>query len=151
MSKVIETVTKLAEQVVIKHDCSLWDIEFVKEGGEQYLRVFIDRDEGVSIALCEAVSRELDPLLDEIEDKIPGAYTFEVSSAGVERRLSKATDFERFMGHLAEVKLYKNRNGKKSYIGHLAGYQEGNVELDIDGEKNIFEKSEIATVRLRVL
>ena len=84
MSRITELVWQLAEPVAARHGCEIWDVEFVKEAGERFLRVYIDREEGVDIELCEAVSRELDPLLDEA-DPIQEAYTFEVSSAGAER------------------------------------------------------------------
>jgi ribosome maturation factor RimP len=150
MSKIIDAVTALAEPVVLKHECQLWDVEFVKEAGDQYLRIYIDRADGVSITHCEAVSRELDPLLDEIDDIIPGSYTFEVSSAGAERRLHRPSDFERFMGHLIEVKLYKSRAGSKSFIGNLTDFRDGDIEIDISGVTQAFEKAEIANVRLRI-
>jgi len=150
MSKIIETVTALAGSIVEKHDCELWDVEYVKEAGTWYLRVYIDRREGVSISHCEAVNRELDIILDEHEDLIPGSYTFEVSSAGVERRLRRPSDFERFIGHLVEVKLYKSRDGQKVFIGNLAGSADGGVQLDIAGQRFSFEKTEIANVRLRI-
>ena len=150
MSKIIETVRDLAYPIVEKHGCELWDVEYVKEAGSWFLRVYIDRPDGISISHCEAVSRELDLILDEHEDLIPCSYTFEVSSAGAERRLRRPSDFERFNGHLVEVKLYKAKNGQKTYIGNLAGSDDGGVELDIAGKRHSFTKSEIANVRLKL-
>ena len=150
MSKIIDTVTALAGPIVEKHGCELWDVEYIKEAGIWYLRVYIDRQEGVSINHCEAVSRDMDAILDEHEDLIPGSYTFEVSSAGAERRLRRPSDFERFIGHFVEVKLYKAKNGQKVFLGNLAASTDGRVELDISGELHSFEKSEIANVRLRI-
>ena len=150
MSKIIDTVTTLAGPIAEKHGCELWDAEFVKEAGNWFLRVYIDREEGVSIEHCEAVSRELDPILDEREDLFPGSYTFEVSSAGAERRLRKPSDFERFAGRLAEVKLYRAKDGKKTFVGDLAGSSGGDVSLDVEGERFTFSKAEIASVRLRI-
>ena len=150
MSKIIEAVTALAAPVVEKHECELWDVEYVKEAGNWFLRVYIDRDDGVSIGHCEAVSRELDPILDEHEGLFPDGYTFEVSSAGAERRLRGPADYIRFEGRLAEVKLYKSKNGQKVFIGNIAGSADGGLELDIAGERHIFEKTEIANVRLRI-
>jgi len=150
MSKIIETVTRLAAPIAEKHGCELWDVEYVKEAGAWFLRVYIDRRDGISIDHCEAVSRELDPILDEHEDLIPGSYTFEVSSAGAERRLRRPSDFERFIGHLVEVKLYKSKNGQKTYVGTLAASKDGDVQIDISGVSHSFEKHEIANVRLRV-
>ena len=150
MSKITDTVTALAAPIAEKHDCSLWDVEYVKEAGTWFLRVYIDRPEGISISHCEAVSLELDPILDEHEDMIPGSYTFEVSSAGAERPLRRPSDFERFLGSLVEVKLYKQRSGQKSFIGNLSRYNDGDIELDVSGENISFVKAEIAGVRLRI-
>ena len=150
MSKIVDAVTALAEPAAAKHGCELWAVEFVKEAGEWFLRVFIDRPDGVSIDHCEAVSRELDPMLDEREDLIPGSYTFEVSSAGAERQLRGPSDLERFSGRLVELKLYKAKNGNKKYLGNLADWHEGGVGLDISGERHFFEKAEVASVRLRL-
>ena len=150
MSKVTDAVIALAGPIAQKHGCELWDVEYVKEAGGWYLRVYIDRADGISISHCEAVSQELDPILDEREDLIPGSYTFEVSSAGAERWLRGPSDFERFAGRLVEVKLYKSRDGQKSFLGNLAGWHDTGVELDISGECHSFMKSEVAGVRLRI-
>jgi ribosome maturation factor RimP len=150
MSKILQVVKEIAEPVCERHGCELWDAEYVKEAGVWYLRVFIDRPDGVSIEHCEAVSRELDPMLDEYEQLIPGSYIFEVSSAGAERPLRRPRDFERFMGSLVEVKLYKSFAGKKEFIGHLRGYSGGDIEIDVEGETLRFEKGGIANVRLRI-
>jgi len=151
MSKIVDAVKALAGPIVERNDCELWDVEHVKEAGGWYLRVYIDRPGGVSISHCEAVSREMDPLLDAREDLIPGSYTFEVSSAGAERRLRRPSDFERFAGHLVEVKLYKSKNGQKTFLGNLTGWADGGVEIDISGQRHSFEKTEIAGVRLRIM
>jgi len=150
MSKISDIVTTLAEPIAQKHGCELWNVEYIKEAGEWYLRVFIDKPAGISIDLCEAVSRDLDPILDEREDLIPGSYTFEVSSAGAERWLRGPSDFERFSGSFVEVKLYKSKNGQKVFQGNLAGWDDSGVRLDISGQLHSFTKSEIAGVRLRI-
>lgn len=149
MSKITDVVWKLAEPVAKNHGCELWDVEYVKEAGEWYLRVYIDSDEGVTIDQCEGVSRELDPILDE-EDPIPDSYIFEVSSAGLERTLKRPSDFEKFIGSLVEVKLYKAKEGRKEHVGRLKAYDEGAVEIEVAGNTIRFEKNEVANVRLRV-
>ena len=150
MSRITDIVAGIAKPVAEAHGCELWDVEYVKEAGAWYLRVYIDREGGVSINDCEAVSRELDPLLDEA-DPISGSYTFEVSSAGAERQLKRPSDFERFIGHLVEVKLYRAVVGRKSYVGDLAAYDDGAVEITVPGGGNMrFEKSDVAGVRLRI-
>ena len=150
MSKVTETVTALAAPIAEKLGLELWDVEYIREAGQWFLRVYIDKDGGVSIDDCEALSRALDPVLDEA-DPIPDSYVFEVSSAGAERELKRPGDFERFMGSGAEVRLYQPVNGSKSFVGTLSGYNDGDVTLTIAGKETTFEKSQIAQVRLRVL
>lgn len=145
--KITELVAQLAEPIVREAGCFLWDVEFVKEGGERYLRVYIDNeDASVNIEQCEAVSRALDVKLDE-EDPIPESYIFEVCSAGAERELKRPADYERFLGSTVAVKLYSAKNGRKEYVGELKSYDGGDVTL-ADG--TAFKKSEIAQVRLRV-
>ena len=97
MSKITDRVFALAKPVVENEGCSLWDVEYVREAGSWYLRVYIDKEGGVSIDDCERISRALDPLLDEA-DPIPDSYVFEVGSAGAERELKRPSDFEQFMG-----------------------------------------------------
>jgi len=149
MNKVTEAVTKLAEPIAREAGCILWDVEYIKEAGQWFLRVYIDRAEGVGIADCERVSRALDVKLDEL-DAIPDSYTFEVSSAGAERQLKREQDFAQFMGHLVEVKLYRAIDGGKEYVGTLAAYEEGAVTVEVKGESLRFEKNDIAIVRLRI-
>ncbi|MDD6188911.1 MAG: ribosome maturation factor RimP [Clostridiales bacterium] len=151
MSKITELVWQMAEPVAQRHGCTVWDVEFVKEAGERFLRVYIDSEEGVDIDQCEAVSRELDPMLDEA-DPIPEAYTFEVSSAGAERELKRPGDFERFMGSYVAVKLYSAKGGRKEHLGTLTGYSEDTgVEIEENGKKTVYARSEVAQVRLRIM
>ena len=134
--KITEQVWAFAEPVVQAHGCSLWDVEYVKEGG-------------VDINDCEAISRAVDPILDE-KDPIPDSYSFEVCSAGLERELKRPSDFAQFLGSAVTVKLYKPVNGLKEQAGTLAAYEDEAVTIR-QGEKEVrFEKSEVAQVRLRV-
>lgn len=149
MSKLTDKIAEIARPVVEEEGCSLWDVEYVREAGTWYLRVFIDRDGGVSIDDCERVSRRLDPILDE-EDPIPDSYIFEVGSAGADRELKRPRDFEQFMGSEVEVKLYRPVDGSKHYTGTLTGYEDGSVSLSV-GEKTLrFPKEQVAQVRLYV-
>ena len=149
MSKITDLTAELARPVVEACGCTLWDVEYIKEAGSWYLRLYIDKEEGVSIDDCEAVSRGVDPLLDEA-DPIQDPYTFEVSSAGADRPLKKPEHFEAFMGAEVDVKFYKAVNGQKNCTGILAGYEDGNVTLEMGGETVTFDKKEIAFVRLHV-
>ena len=108
--KITDQVRAFAEPVVQAHGCSLWDVEYVKEGGDWFLRLYIDKDGGVDINDCEAISRAVDPILDE-KDPIPDSYSFEVCSAGLERELKRPSDFEQFLGAAVTVKLYRPVNG----------------------------------------
>ena len=149
MSKITDLVSGVAKPVAEAHGCELWDVEYVKEAGTWFLRVYIDKEDGVSIDDCEAISRELDPILDRL-DPIDGSYTFEVSSAGAERALKRPSDFERFTGHLVEVKLYRAVEGRKAHVGNLVSYDDGAVEISVSGKNIRFEKSDVAGVRLRI-
>ncbi|MBR5534094.1 MAG: ribosome maturation factor RimP [Ruminiclostridium sp.] len=149
MSKITDLTAELARPVVEACGCTLWDVEYIKEAGSWYLRLYIDKEDGVSIDDCEAVSRGVDPLLDEA-DPIQDPYTFEVSSAGADRPLKKPEHFEAFMGAEVDVKFYKAVNGQKNCTGILAGYEDGNVTLEMGGETVTFDKKEIAFVRLHV-
>ena len=147
MAKVTDTVAALAAPYVEAADCSLWDVEYVKEAGEWFLRVYIDKEGGVSIDDCEAVSRPLSDKLDEA-DPIEGSYTFEVSSAGADRVLKKPEHFQQYLGGEVEVKLYRPREGRKSLVGLLRAYEDGDVTLEVGGTPVALEKKEIALVRL---
>ena len=149
MKKITETVRELAEPVVLENDCTLWDVEYVREAGQWYLRLYIDKEGGVDILDCEAISRRVSDLLDEV-DPIESSYIFEVGSAGAERALKRPGDFERFMGSNVTLKTYKPRDGRKEFAGVLAGYDNGAVELAVGSDTLRFEKEEIALVRLRV-
>ena len=140
-------VEKFLIPIMEENNFELVDVEYVKEAGEWFLRVYIDKEGGVSIDDCEAVSRPLSDLLDEA-DPIEGSYTFEVSSAGADRVLRKPEHFAQEQGQEVEVKLYRPRDGRKDFVGALRSWQDGDVTLDVDGEPAAFEKKEIALVRL---
>ena len=170
MSKLTDAVLALAGPVAAQQGCEIWDVEYVKEAGSRYLRVYIDKPDGVSIQDCEDFSRALDPILDEA-DPIPDSYIFEVSSAGAERQLKRPGDFERFLGAQVEVRLYQPVDGSKVHIGTLeqydngdvtvsdgktrlagagAGPQEGAVPAPAGKPRRVFQKSAIAQVRLHL-
>ena len=148
MSKITDQVAALAADAVAAQGCELWDVEYVREAGSWYLRLYIDKKEGVDINVCEAISRKVSDLLDEA-DPIPASYTFEVCSAGIERPLKRPGDFEKFMGADILLKTYSPRGGRKEFPGVLAGYEDGAVTVTVGKETIRFEKQEIALVRLR--
>lgn len=145
MSKISDKVEALARPVVEEEGCKLWSVEYIKEAGTWYLRILIDKDGGVGIADCEAISRRLDPILDEA-DPIPESYVFEVGSAGAERELKRTSDFEQFIGSDVEVKLYQPYEGRKTLVGTLEEYNDGNIT--VSGVE--LKKEQIAQVRLHV-
>ena len=151
MAKVTERTAELAAPIVAAAGCTLWDVEYVKEAGEWFLRVYIDKADGVSINDCEAVSRPLSDALDEA-DPIEGSYTLEVGSAGAERALKRPGDFQRFLGSPVLVKLYRAREGRKEFAGYLKRYDEasGDVTVTVGEQDLVFPKKETALVRLRV-
>ena len=147
--KITEIVAGFAKPVVESCGCELWDVEYVREGSDYFLRLYIDKEGGVDISDCEKISRAVDPILDE-KDPIQDSYHFEVCSAGLERALKRPGDFERFMNSPIMIKLYRPRNGLKELPGILRGYEGGRVTAECGKEMITFEKSEVALVRLRV-
>lgn len=145
MAKVTDAVAALALPIVEGAGCTLWDVEYVKEAGEWFLRVYIDREGGVDLDCCEAVSRPLSDVLDEA-DPIQGGYTFEVSSAGLDRALKKPAHFAACLGQKVDVRFYRPVDGRKELTGTLTGYEDGAVL--VDGVR--FEKNDVAQVRLHV-
>ena len=111
----------------------LWDVEYVKEGSEWYLRITIDSEDGITLDDCETVHRAIDPVLDE-HDPIENAYHLEVSSPGIERVLRTKEHIEAFAGEEVEVKLFAPINGKKSFRGILCGIEDGVVSVTVGGE-----------------
>ena len=151
MSKISDSVAKLAEPAAGALGLEIWDVEYVREAGQWFLRVYIDKAGGVGISDCEALSKALDPLLDENEALFPESYVFEVSSAGAERELKRPGDFERFIGSSVEVRLYRAVDGSKTFLGELTGYEDGNIRVNCAGKEYLFEKAQVAKARLRIV
>jgi len=149
VNKIAAQIWTLAEPVAKDCGLELWDVDYLKEAGQWVLRVYVDRDGGVSIDDCETFSRAFEPLLDAA-DPIEASYVFEVSSAGAERELKRPSDFEKFMGRKVEVRLYTAADGAKSHIGALRSYANGDVTIEAGGEEKLFLKSQVAQVRLRI-
>ena len=147
--KITEQVAQFAKPIVEEKGCTLWDVEYVREGSERFLRLYIDKAGGVDINDCEAVHRAVDPILDE-KDPIAESYHFEVCSAGLERALKRPSDFAQFMDSPVLVKLYRPRNGLKEIPCILRDYQDGRITVEAGKETITFEKSEVALTRLRV-
>ena len=141
-SLVKELITPMADEM----GSYLWDVEFVKEGADKYLRITIDNEDGITIEDCEKFHRAIDPLLDEA-DPISEAYILEVSSPGIERELKTPMHIEACEGWDVEIKLYAPKNGSKAFRGVLGGYDEdGNIVLEIGESKEVFKPDEIAKI-----
>lgn len=151
MKKVTAVAAELALPFVQAAGCTLWDVEYVREAGTWFLRVYIDCPGGVNVDQCEAVSRPLSDALD-VADPIEGSYVLEVSSAGADRPLKKPEHFQAFLGHEVEVRLYRPRNGSKEFHGTLTDYSsQGDVTLTLaDGSQQVFSKQDTALVRLYI-
>lgn len=140
---------KLILPILERLNFELVDVEYVKEGGIYYLRACIDKEGGITVNDCEAVSREMNDLLDE-KDFIPDSYTFEVSSPGLGRPLKKEKDYIRNMGKEVEIRTYRAINRSKEFYGLLTAYDKDSVTIDTDGEIVKFEKADIALIRQAV-
>ena len=125
----------------------LVDVEYVKEGGNWYLRAYIDKPGGISVNDCELVSRRLSDLLDE-KDYVEDAYILEVSSPGLGRPLKKEKDFKRRLGELVEGRTYRMVEKRKEFTGILKAYDDNTVTIEEDETERVFDKSEIALIRL---
>ncbi len=125
----------------------IYDVEYVKEGGDYYLRAYIDKEGGVTIQDCEAVSRALSDALDK-EDFIPDAYVLEVSSPGLGRALKKDKHLEKSIGQDVEVKLFKPVDGCKEFAGSLEGFDRESVTLKTGEGMRTLARTDIALIRL---
>lgn len=129
-----ELVEKWVEEIVESSDLELVDVEYLKEQHGWVLRVFLDKPGGIDLDDCSAVSEKLDKILDE-EDPIPGAYSLEVSSPGLERPLKKPADYQRFAGKLINIRTYKGIHGRKHFESLLQGIDgNNNVLIEWEGE-----------------
>jgi ribosome maturation factor RimP len=147
--KIEELVQEYAEPITNELGLELVDVEFVKEGADWYLRVYIDKPEGVDVEDCRDVSHKLSEIIDA-KDPIPQAYYLEVSSPGLERPLKKDKDFEKYQGKLINIKTFASIDGKKSFVGHLVGLKDDGVEIDIKGEKLVIPRDKASSIRLEI-
>ena len=146
--KVTQQVAQFAEPVVTAHGCSLWDVEYVREGADYFLRVYIDKEGGVDIADCEAISRALDPILDEA-DPIDQSYYLEVGSPGLGRKLTRPEHYEALKGQKIRVKLIRpNADGVREFAGILTGREGSTVTVNTDAGAVTFEVNAASSVNL---
>lgn len=155
MSTVVETVTDMVQPILAEHDFFLSDIEFVKEGGGWYLRVYIDKTGGISLNECVMVSEALSEQLDAADpDPIPQAYFLEVSSPGAERPLRREADFEQAIGEYIHISLFQKRDGQKVFEGTLKALTPETLTLAVKNKTRVteleFERQAIANARLAI-
>lgn len=146
--KAVENRTEeLLAPIAEENGVEIYDVEYLKEGGDWYLRAYIDKPEGVNIQDCENVSRALSDKLDEV-DFIDDAYILEVSSPGLGRTLKKDKHLEKSLGEEVELRLYKPRDKQKEFTGILKSFDADSVIIETEEEEKVFARSEIALIRL---
>lgn len=141
-------VSELVREAVEECGCTLWDVEFVKEGPDHNLIIYIDKPEGISLDDCEMVNDAVEPIIDEA-DPIEGSYYLEISSPGLERELKTAEHIKAFLGERVIVKLYAAKDGKKSFDGNIVSYNDddGSVTLDVNGTEVVLGTKEYSSIK----
>ena len=147
MRQADEGLRRLLQPVVEMLGYELVGIEYFPSGHHHILRVYIDKEEGITLEDCEQVSHQVSALLD-VEDPIRGTYTLEVSSPGLDRPLFTPEHFARFSGRQVKLRLFAPRGGRRNYKGLLQGLDDGNVRLEVDGEEFRLPLEEIERARL---
>lgn len=146
-----ERAEALLVPIVEANGCEIYDVEYVKEGSDWYLRAYIDKPEGVGIVDCENVSRAFSDKLDQ-EDFIPDAYILEVSSPGLGRALRKDRHLEKSLGEEVEIKTYKPIELQKEFVGILKAFDKDTITIEVESgsetKDTVFAKSDIAIIRL---
>ena len=142
-----ERTESLVLPIIESAGLELWDVEYVKEGSDYYLRVYIDKSGGVNIDDCVLVTRALNEKLDA-DDFIEDAYILEVSSPGLTRKLKKDKEFEKSIGKLIRVKLYKAEEGSKEHIGRLKEFAPDKLTIEVDEADISLSRDNISSVRL---
>ena len=139
---------QLIQPLIDANNFELVDVEFVKEGSDWYLRVYIDKDGGITVDDCELISRAFNEILDR-EDYISEQYIFEVSSPGLMRPLKKEKDYKRSVGKLIDIKLYKPVDKCQEFTGVLDSYDKDTVTIKMDDDtQKTFDRSNLAMIRL---
>lgn len=147
---IIKKVEQYVMPIVEQNEYELVEVEFVKEGANYYLRLYIDKEGGFSINDCEKVSRFLEQKLEE-DDFIDKAYILEVSSPGIDRVLKKDSEYEKYKGRIVDIKLYKPIDKTKEFQGELIGLVDNNIIINENGTELKFDKKDVAVCRLAVI
>ncbi len=142
-----DELTSLVEPAIERLGYELTDLELTLGGKDGLVRIFIDRPEGIGLEDCESVSRQASAILD-VEDPLPGHYVLEVSSPGLDRKLTKPEHFQRFMGEDVRVKLRFPLQGRRNFCGALRSADEEKIEVEVDGESHSLPIATIESARL---
>ncbi|MCL2610644.1 MAG: ribosome maturation factor RimP [Defluviitaleaceae bacterium] len=155
--KILEMISKEIKEELEQNTLMLWDIELIKEGASQILRIYIDKqnkDERIDVSECELISRKVSQFLDET-DPIKEAYMLEVSSPGINRQLRKEEEYNRYIGHMVDVKLYSKMHGAKEHTGQLLAFEGDKIRIQGVAckakEELVLELKDIASTRLAIL
>ncbi|MBR2916721.1 MAG: ribosome maturation factor RimP [Clostridia bacterium] len=146
-SKTEKAVMDMVNPIAEQNGCFVYDVEYVKEGNSWFLRVYVDREGGITIDECETISRELSSVLDK-NDPISNNYFLEVSSPGIERKLRQEKHFEMYKGETVDIGLYKAHNGSKNICGELLDLTGDQVSINLEGEKFSIKLNETTYVKL---
>jgi ribosome maturation factor RimP len=147
--KTEDLIAEVAEPIVAARGLELVDVEYNKEGENWILRVFIDKEGGVSLDDCQEISRSLSDSLDA-NDPIENSYLLEVSSPGIDRPLKTEKDFKRFTGKLIDLSTYAPINGQRKLTGELLGLEDGEIKIKIDDQEVAIPRDKIAQTRLAI-
>lgn len=147
---IIKKVEEYVMPMIEQENYELVEVEFVKEGANYYLRLYIDKEGGFSINDCEKVSRYLEQKLEQ-DDFIEKAYILEVSSPGIDRVLKKDTEYEKYKGRIVDIKLYKPIEKTKEFQGELVGLIDNKIVINEDGKEYSFDRKDVAICRLAVI
>lgn len=148
-TRIVELVEEIITPCVQESGLELVDVEFVREGGSWYLRIYVDKPGGIDIEDCGRLSQKIDRLLDE-KDLIPQSYHLEVSSPGIERPLKKISDYKRFTGELAVITTFVPFDGKKKITGRIMAARGDDIVIDSDGKELSIPFKQVASARLKV-
>lgn len=138
---------QILQPIVAANDCEIYDVEYVKEGSDWYLRAYIDKPDGVNIIDCENVSRAFSEAMDE-NDFIPDAYILEVSSPGLGRTLKKDKHLQKSIGEVVEIRTYKPIDRQKEFEGILKAFDQDTITIEIEEKDMVFSRADVALVKL---
>jgi len=146
-SNLESNIAQIINPKLVELGIELVDINYTREGGHWYLRVFIDKPEGIGLEDCQLVSENIDPLLDE-HDPIPHAYSLEVSSPGLDRPLKKPSDYVKFTGKKIKLITFAPVENQRKFKGKIIGFDNNLITLDIDGASVVLPLEQVASARL---